>query len=246
MIYPNNYESKIGFDTIRHLLKEHCISTLGKEKVDEVGAGHVRFEPLAEDALDACTHDFVICRVVDAPVLMGGSQGHELSGKRRGKVCHTVEQASFKELLGKDEIDVNVVGTGGIHVMGHVTVQDYAVTRSEHYRLAIHAHVEGPLPTVGDEHVGVDVLGDGSRIAHMECYDMATVGKLSALSKEEDLASLVGDTRVALGDVLVYFLCGVVCGGGSRMCGCRELADVHNDLHEIILPITQTHIVAGQ
>ena len=36
MIYPNNYESKIGFDTIRHLLKEHCISTLGKEKVDEL------------------------------------------------------------------------------------------------------------------------------------------------------------------------------------------------------------------
>ena len=36
MIYPNNYESKIGFDTIRHILKEHCISTLGKEKVDEL------------------------------------------------------------------------------------------------------------------------------------------------------------------------------------------------------------------
>ena len=36
MIYPNNYESKIGFDTIRHLLKEHCISTLGKERVDEI------------------------------------------------------------------------------------------------------------------------------------------------------------------------------------------------------------------
>ena len=34
MIYPNNYESKIGFDTIRHILKEHCVSTLGKEKVD--------------------------------------------------------------------------------------------------------------------------------------------------------------------------------------------------------------------
>ncbi len=36
MIYPNNYEFKIGFDTIRHLLKEHCVSTLGKEKVDEL------------------------------------------------------------------------------------------------------------------------------------------------------------------------------------------------------------------
>ena len=36
MIYPNNYEHKIGFDEIRLLLKGHCLSTLGKEKVDEI------------------------------------------------------------------------------------------------------------------------------------------------------------------------------------------------------------------
>ena len=36
MIYPKNYESKIGFDEIRHLLKARCLSTLGKEKVDEL------------------------------------------------------------------------------------------------------------------------------------------------------------------------------------------------------------------
>ena len=36
MIYPKNYESKIGFDEIRHWLKEHCLSTLGKEQVDEL------------------------------------------------------------------------------------------------------------------------------------------------------------------------------------------------------------------
>ena len=36
MIYPKNYESKIGFDEIRRLLKELCFSTLGKEKVDEL------------------------------------------------------------------------------------------------------------------------------------------------------------------------------------------------------------------
>ena len=35
MIYPKNFEQKIGFDEIRHLLKEQCLSTLGKEKVDE-------------------------------------------------------------------------------------------------------------------------------------------------------------------------------------------------------------------
>ena len=37
MIYPNNFERKIGFDEIRTLLKSHCLSTLGKEKVDEMG-----------------------------------------------------------------------------------------------------------------------------------------------------------------------------------------------------------------
>ena len=36
MIYPNNYEHKIGFDEIRQLLKGRCLSTLGKEKVDEL------------------------------------------------------------------------------------------------------------------------------------------------------------------------------------------------------------------
>ena len=35
MIYPQNFEQKIGFDQIRSLLKEHCLSTLGQERVDE-------------------------------------------------------------------------------------------------------------------------------------------------------------------------------------------------------------------
>ncbi|MCH5308146.1 MAG: Smr/MutS family protein [Prevotella sp.] len=37
MIYPKNFEAKIGFDEIRHLLRERCLSTLGKEKVNEIG-----------------------------------------------------------------------------------------------------------------------------------------------------------------------------------------------------------------
>ena len=36
MVYPNNFEHKIGFDEIRSLLRERCLSTLGKEKVDEI------------------------------------------------------------------------------------------------------------------------------------------------------------------------------------------------------------------
>ena len=36
MIYPNNYEHKIGFDEIRTLLKGHCQSSLGCDMVDEM------------------------------------------------------------------------------------------------------------------------------------------------------------------------------------------------------------------
>lgn len=36
MIYPTNFEHKIGFDQIRNLLKDKCLSTLGQEKVDEM------------------------------------------------------------------------------------------------------------------------------------------------------------------------------------------------------------------
>ena len=36
MIYPNNFEAKLGFDTIRKLLKQHCLSSLGHEHVDQM------------------------------------------------------------------------------------------------------------------------------------------------------------------------------------------------------------------
>ena len=36
MIYPNNFEHKIGFDDIRTLLKERCQSSLGRNMVDEL------------------------------------------------------------------------------------------------------------------------------------------------------------------------------------------------------------------
>ena len=34
MIYPQNFEQKIGFDQIRNLIKAKCLSTLGEEKTD--------------------------------------------------------------------------------------------------------------------------------------------------------------------------------------------------------------------
>ena len=36
MLYPQNFEHKIDFSSIRLILQEKCISTLGKEKVDEI------------------------------------------------------------------------------------------------------------------------------------------------------------------------------------------------------------------
>lgn len=36
MIYPKTFEHKIGFDEIRTLLRERCLSTLGKEKIDDM------------------------------------------------------------------------------------------------------------------------------------------------------------------------------------------------------------------
>lgn len=36
MIYPQNFEQKIGFDQIRQLLKTKCLSTLGEERVESM------------------------------------------------------------------------------------------------------------------------------------------------------------------------------------------------------------------
>ena len=36
MIYPDNFEKKIGFDEIRELLRGRCLSTLGKDRVDAI------------------------------------------------------------------------------------------------------------------------------------------------------------------------------------------------------------------
>jgi len=43
MIYPGNFETKIGFDRIRQLLSDNCLSPMGREQVDQI-----RFENNAE------------------------------------------------------------------------------------------------------------------------------------------------------------------------------------------------------
>lgn len=47
MIYPQNLEQKIGFDQIRQLLKDKCLSTLGEERVIEMAFSD-RFQEVEE------------------------------------------------------------------------------------------------------------------------------------------------------------------------------------------------------
>ena len=37
MLYPDNIESKIGFDSVRALIMERCLSPLGKEEIEAMG-----------------------------------------------------------------------------------------------------------------------------------------------------------------------------------------------------------------
>ena len=53
MIYPQNFEQKIGFDQIRQLLKEKCLSTLGEERVTDMAFSD-RFSDV-EERLDQVT-----------------------------------------------------------------------------------------------------------------------------------------------------------------------------------------------
>lgn len=53
MIYPQNFEQKIGFDQIRQLLKEKCLSTLGEERVTDMAFSD-RFSEV-EERLDQIT-----------------------------------------------------------------------------------------------------------------------------------------------------------------------------------------------
>ena len=36
MIYPKNFEEKIGFDKVRDMLKEACLCDLGKQRVEDI------------------------------------------------------------------------------------------------------------------------------------------------------------------------------------------------------------------
>ena len=85
MIYPKTFESKIGFDEIRTLLKERCLSTLGEEMVDAIqpsGESDVinewltqvrEFRRLQEEADDFPMHYFFDVRQAVARLRLEGT-----------------------------------------------------------------------------------------------------------------------------------------------------------------------------
>jgi DNA mismatch repair protein MutS2 len=53
MIYPENFEIKIGFDRIKNLVAERCLSTMGLSLVDKI-----RFLPDKESVVNELAKTF--------------------------------------------------------------------------------------------------------------------------------------------------------------------------------------------
>jgi len=74
VIYPENFEQKIEFFKIRQLLEQHCLSPLGKEKVEEMQFSSV-FEEI--DVQLSQTDEFVhILQEEDSFPSAPGSPSH--------------------------------------------------------------------------------------------------------------------------------------------------------------------------
>ena len=66
MIYPNNFEHKIGFSEVRTLLKGRCMSTLGTEWVDNQVKFSNKFE-LVKESLEQA-REFALFRMTEEEV----------------------------------------------------------------------------------------------------------------------------------------------------------------------------------
>ena len=116
MIYPNNFEQKIGFNEIRALLNERCQSTLGKDKVAEMqfskDAGEISewlcqikdFRRLKEEREDLPIQFFYDVRESIARMRLEGThmEEEELFNLRRSldtidKLVHIVRQSDETE-----------------------------------------------------------------------------------------------------------------------------------------------------
>lgn len=126
MIYPNTFENKIGFNEIRTLLRERCLSSLGKEEIDKIAfmddmkaintqLARVReFRKLQEEAEDFPISYFFDVRQSVARLRLEGThlEEDELFDLRRsmGTICDIVAY-----LNRCDEDDASISQDGWKH-----------------------------------------------------------------------------------------------------------------------------------
>lgn len=126
MIYPNTFENKIGFNEIRTLLRERCLSSLGKEEIDKIAfmddmkaintqLARVReFRKLQEEAEDFPISYFFDVRQSVARLRLEGThlEEDELFDLRRsmGTICDIVAY-----LNRCDEDDASIPQDGWKH-----------------------------------------------------------------------------------------------------------------------------------
>ena len=123
MIYPNSFENKIGFNEIRTLLRERCLSSLGKEEIDKIAfmddmkaintqLARVReFRKLQEEAEDFPISYFFDVRQSVARLRLEGThlEEDELFDLRRsmGTICDIV---AYLNRCDEDEASISQDG----------------------------------------------------------------------------------------------------------------------------------------
>ena len=139
MIYPNTFESKIGFNEIRTLLRERCLSSLGKEEVDKIAfmdsmkdintqLARVReFRRLQEEVEDFPLNYFFDVRESVARLRLEGThmEEDELFDLRRsmGTICDIV---SYLNRCDEDEASISQDGWKHEPVYPYPALQELA------------------------------------------------------------------------------------------------------------------------
>ena len=126
MIYPKNYEHKVGFDEIRLLLKERCLSPLGCEQVDELAFStdadevnewleQVReFRRLSETADDFPLQYFFDVREAVARIRLTGTHFEEQEVFDLRRSLDTISKVVAYLNRGEQSASYGEDGTGGI------------------------------------------------------------------------------------------------------------------------------------
>ncbi len=142
MIYPLNFEQKIGFDQIRHLLKAQCLCPLGQERVDEMG---FMTEPDEIDERTEQVTEFV--RILDGELDFPSQNFFDVrdSLKRiRVEGMYLTEQELFDLRRSVDTI------CGIVKFLRRESEDDEEATYPALYRLAEDVHIFPSLVTAID------------------------------------------------------------------------------------------------